>query len=107
MQHVICTGNVGVEQLHELRNLAPNVHVVAGQYDDLALGLPDTSIVQVGQFCIGVMHGHQLLPHCSLEAQARMRRKLGVDILVTGHSHRNEVRLHDDHYLINPVSLLL
>lgn len=104
MQHVICTGNVGLEQFQKLRTLAPNIHVVAGEYDDPSLGLPETSVVQVGQFRIGIIHGHQLLPYHSIEAQARMRRKLGVDIMITGHTHRHHVFVHDDSYFINPVS---
>jgi vacuolar protein sorting-associated protein 29 len=36
MQHVLCTGNlVTKEQFDELRNLAPNVHVVAGDCDQV------------------------------------------------------------------------
>ncbi|KUF94572.1 High-affinity nitrate transporter 2.2 [Phytophthora nicotianae] len=36
MQHVLCTGNmVTKEQFDELRNLAPNVHLVAGDCDQM------------------------------------------------------------------------
>ncbi|RLN92703.1 hypothetical protein BBJ28_00017795 [Nothophytophthora sp. Chile5] len=36
IQHVLCTGNlVTKEQFDELRNLAPNVHVVAGDCDQV------------------------------------------------------------------------
>jgi vacuolar protein sorting-associated protein 29 len=107
MQHVICTGNVGREQYNELRTLAPNVHVVAGDYDEEDLGFPETQVVQVGQFRIGIMHGHQVLPYNSQEAKARMRRKLNVDIFVSGHSHQNEVVLQDGYYHINPVRVVI
>lgn len=33
-----------------------------------------------------------------------MRRKLDVDILVSGHTHKNEVVEHEGRYHINPVS---
>lgn len=69
MQHVICTGNVGNEQYAELRELAPNLHVVAGDFDagnSGSLGqnvsFPETRVVQVGDFQIGVIHGHQIIP---------------------------------------------
>ena len=39
----------------------------------------------------------------SQDAIARMRRKLNVDILVSGHSHDNQVEVHDGYYHINPV----
>ena len=103
MQHVICTGNVGREQFQELCTLAPSVHVAAGDYDEDDLGFPEYRVLQVGQFRIGVMHGHQIVPYNSQDAKARMRRKLNVDIFISGHSHQNEVVLQDGKYHINPV----
>lgn len=103
MQHVLCTGNVGREQYNELRGLAPSVHVVAGDYDDDDLAFPETKVVQIGQFRIGIMHGHQVLPYNSQDAIARMRRKLNVDIFISGHTHKNEVVLQEGFYHINPV----
>ena len=103
MQHIICTGNVGVDQYNELLELAPNVHIVAGDYEDASLSFPDYQVVRVGQFKIGVIHGHQVLPYGSKEALGRTRRKLGVDILISGFSHQNEVSLQDGFYYINPV----
>ena len=105
MQHVICTGNVGTEQYEDLRELAPNLHVVQGDFGGESF--PETRVVQVGQFRIGVIHGHQVIPWKSHEALARMRRKLCVDILISGHTHQNEVVEHDGHYHINPVSAIL
>lgn len=103
MKYVICTGNVGVDQYNELLTLAPNVHVVAGDYEDPSLSFPECQVLEVGQFRIGVMHGHQILPRGSKQAMARMRRKLGVDIFISGFTHQNEVSLHEGFYYINPV----
>ena len=119
MQHVICTGNIGREQYNELCALAPNVHVVQGDFDSnnnehnnngidetAQASFPEVQVVQVGQFRVGLIHGHQLLPSAaSQDAKSRMRRKLDVDVLVTGHTHQNEVVLEDGYYYINPVSL--
>lgn len=105
MQHVICTGNVSSEQYEELQKLAPAVHVVAGDYDDMEF--PETRVVKVGDFRIGVIHGHQLVPWQSKEAIDRMRRKLNVDIIVTGHTHQSEVRAEDEFYHINPVRIVV
>lgn len=103
MQHVICTGNIG-DYLNEFCSLAPNVHAVAGDYDPLEYNFPETKVVQVGQFRIGIIHGHQILPFGSADAEARWRRKLNVDILIRGNSHKNEVEIHEGCYHINPVS---
>lgn len=114
MQHVICTGNISNAQYQELRGLAPNVHVVAGEYDDLdeanngggGPSFPETRVLQVGAFRIGVVHGHQLIPWKSKQAIERMRRKLDVDVIVTGFTHQNEVNVQeDDYYHINPVGV--
>jgi vacuolar protein sorting-associated protein 29 len=109
MQHVICTGNIAREQFNELCALAPNVHVVSGDFDnDETLPFPEVQIVQVGEFRIGLIHGHQLLPSASSQdAKSRMRRKLDIDILVSGHTHQNEVVLEDGYYHINPVGVVL
>jgi vacuolar protein sorting-associated protein 29 len=61
MQHVLCTGNLSKEQHDELRSLAPNVHVVRGSFDDNS-SFPDTKVVQIGQFKVGLISGHQVLP---------------------------------------------
>lgn len=107
MQHVICTGNLGDEQYEELRDLAPNVHVVQG--DNMmptdGMTFPETRVVQVGTFRVGVVHGHQVLPWKNQAALGRMRRKLGCDLLISGHTHQNEVVEYDGHYHINPVSV--
>lgn len=112
MQHVICTGNIGMEQYRELCALVPgpnHFHAVKGDSDgaDLfGLNLPEARVVRVGEFSIGVVHGHQLLPSAgSGDARSRMRRKLGVDVLITGHTHRNEVFSEDGCYYINPGSI--
>jgi len=110
MQHVICTGNLSPESLAELQQLAPNLHCVAGDYDCCDVdqqhqSFPETKVVQVGSFRIGVLHGHQMIPWKSREAVQRMRRKLQVDILITGHTHQSEVVVEDDGFChINPVS---
>eukprot|EP00536_Pseudo-nitzschia_multiseries_P008834 jgi/Psemu1/199144/e_gw1.232.82.1 len=118
MQHVICTGNAGPEQWNELRALAPNAVAVRGDMDtttssssslDASSSLsnfPEVRVVVAGQFRIGVIHGHQLLPSASSQdARARLRRKLDVDILVTGHTHQNDVVVEDGYYYINPGSI--
>jgi len=108
MQHVICTGNCSREQFNELCALAPNVHAVRGDYDDDdRLVFPEVQIIQVGKFRIGLMHGHQLMPSSSSQdAKSRMRRKLNVDVFISGHTHKNDCRVDDDGFFyINPGSI--
>ena len=59
-QHVLVTGNVvSKEQFDELRSLAPKFSIVRGDFDDNA-NFPESTVVQIGQFKIGLIHGHQV-----------------------------------------------
>mmetsp|Transcript_7049 Transcript_7049/g.16884 ORF Transcript_7049/g.16884 Transcript_7049/m.16884 type:complete len:202 (-) Transcript_7049:54-659(-) len=109
MQHVICTGNLGSkENFDGLRDLAPHVHVVAGDMEfagPQSAAFPETTVVTAGEFRIGVIHGHQITPWGDHMALGAMRRKLGCDILISGHTHQNEVVEQEGFYHINPGSI--
>ena len=73
MQHVLCTGNLSTkEQYEELRMLAPNVHVVRGSFDDNT-SFPDTKVIQIGQFKVGLISGHQVVPWGEPQSLAMVR----------------------------------
>mmetsp|Transcript_3264 Transcript_3264/g.4581 ORF Transcript_3264/g.4581 Transcript_3264/m.4581 type:complete len:205 (+) Transcript_3264:42-656(+) len=106
MQHVLCTGNlVTQEQYDDLRSLAPNVHVVRGDFDDASANYPDTKVVTIGQIKIGLCHGHQVVPWGDLDSLGMLQRQLDVDILVTGHTHRDQYAEADGALLVNPGSI--
>ncbi len=52
------------ESFDYLKTLASDVHVVRGDLDldDFNSNWPDQKVVTVGQFRIGICHGHQLVP---------------------------------------------
>lgn len=66
--------------------------------------LPETKVVQIGNFKIGLIHGHQVVPWGDLEALAAVQRQLDVDILVSGHTHQCSITQYDGKYFINPGS---
>jgi putative phosphoesterase len=102
---VLCTGNlVTKEQYDELKSLAPNVHVVRGGFDDDST-FPDSKVIQIGQFRIGLIHGHQIVPWADAHSLAMVQRQLDVDILITGHTHKNEVNEYEGKWFINPGSI--
>ena len=108
MQHVLCTGNLCTKEQHDfLRTLAPNVHVVRGDMDESphADGYPDHTVVTIGEFKIGLCHGHQVVPWGDDDALAILQRKLDVDILVTGHTHQNATTEYEGRWFINPGSI--
>ena len=111
MQHIICTGNIGApEEYERLRELvggsSANVHCVAGEYDFATsssvgggdssnMTFPETKVIQLGQFRVGIIGGHQVVPYGDLNALAMVRRKLNVDVLVCGTKRKEGVIEHE------------
>ncbi len=52
---------------------------------------PEETIVTVGGFRIGLIHGHQVTPSGNIQALAQVQRRLDVDVLVSGHTHQQSV----------------
>lgn len=103
IQHVLCTGNLcSVSMVEYLQSVCPDVHVVKGDLDEQAFD--EQKVVTIGQFKIGLCHGHQIVPWGEKEALAAVRRQLDVDILVTGHTHKYEATEHEGFLLLNPGS---
>eukprot|EP00030_Apusomonadida_sp_AF-17_P000385 a174388_1457.p2 GENE.a174388_1457~~a174388_1457.p2 ORF type:complete len:202 (+),score=76.84 a174388_1457:38-607(+) len=105
IQHILCTGNLtSRDQLDYLRHLAADCHVVRGEHDEIA-GLPESKVVQIGGFQIGVVHGHDVVPWGDHESLAMVARKLNCDILVSGHTHAFEAFEYEGKLFINPGSV--
>ena len=104
VQHVVCTGNIGNrEHTDWLKSLAPNVHIVQGDFD-LGSNLPDQKTVTIGEWKIGLIHGHQIVPWGDKEALGNLQRELECDILVHGHTHQMNIETIDGKYIVNPGS---
>ena len=61
-------------------------------------------MVTIGQFKIGLCHGHQVVPWGDAEALALLRRDLECDVLITGHTHKFNAFQRDGTFFINPGS---
>ena len=61
-------------------------------------------MVTVGQFRIGICHGHQIVPWGDVESLALVQRQLDVDILISGQTHKFEAFEHESKFYINPGS---
>ena len=62
--HRVCSssGNLCTKDSFDyLKTLANDVHIVRGDFDDNT-SWPEQKVVTVGQFKIGICHGHQLVP---------------------------------------------
>mmetsp|Transcript_664 Transcript_664/g.2421 ORF Transcript_664/g.2421 Transcript_664/m.2421 type:complete len:187 (+) Transcript_664:448-1008(+) len=104
IQHVLATGNLCCrETLEYLKGICPDLHVVKGDFDQE--DFPDSKIVKIGGFRIGLCHGHQVVPWGDMEALAMQQRQMDVDILVTGHTHKFQAYKYEERCLIiNPGS---
>ena len=74
IQHILCTGNLCTkETVDYLKTLASDVHVVRGDFEENT-NYPEQKVVTVGQFRIGVCHGHQVVPWGDQESLALINR---------------------------------
>ncbi len=106
-----------------MKTLANDVHVVRGDFDENS-SWPEQKVVTVGQFKIGLCHGHQLVPWGDAEGEvfcltidenppyihiflalATINRQLDCDILITGHTHKFEAYEHENRFYVNPGSI--
>ncbi|XP_027517355.1 vacuolar protein sorting-associated protein 29-like, partial [Corapipo altera] len=103
IQHILCTGNLCTKESYDyLRTLAGDIHVVRGDLENL--NYPEKKVVTVGQFRIGLIHGHQVIPWGDAASLALLQRQLDVDILISGHTHRFEAFEYEKKFYINPGS---
>jgi len=104
LQYVLSLGNIGSRESYDwLKSLSNNFHAVKGEFDES--NFPETKVVQIGDFKIGMIHGHQVTPWGDAEALANIQRQLNCDILLSGHTHVNSVSVYDGKYYINPGSI--
>ncbi|KAL0364664.1 UNVERIFIED_CONTAM: Vacuolar protein sorting-associated protein 29 [Sesamum angustifolium] len=95
---------VGALEVHDyLKTVCPDLHITRGEYDE-ETRYPETKTLTIGQFKLGVCHGHQVIPWGDLDSLAMLQRQLDVDILVTGHTHQFTAYKHEAGVVINPGS---
>lgn len=105
IQHVLCLGNIGNQATFDyLHSLSNDFHVVKGDYD-INRDLPEKKAVQIGNFNIGMIHGHQIIPMGDLEILANVQRELDCDILASGFTHQLSINTKEGKLYINPGSL--
>ncbi len=99
---VVCTGDLtGEEVLNYLKGLGERLSVVRGNMDHL--NLPEYEILELDEIVAGVIHGDQVYPRGNREQLIKVARKLGVDVLISGHTHSPDVYLKGV-LLLNPGS---
>eukprot|EP01111_Echinosteliopsis_oligospora_P013351 TRINITY_DN476_c0_g1_i1.p1 TRINITY_DN476_c0_g1~~TRINITY_DN476_c0_g1_i1.p1 ORF type:complete len:185 (+),score=52.09 TRINITY_DN476_c0_g1_i1:67-621(+) len=104
IQHILSPGNLCTKETHDyLKSLASDVHIVRGDFDENTT-YPETKVVTIGAFKIGLCHGHQIVPWGDHQSLSSLQRQLDVDILITGHTHKFEEFEINGKFFINPGS---
>ena len=100
----IYTGDLtGREVLEFIKSLAPRRYVVAGNMD--WLDLPEYEIVDLWGVKLGVVHGDQVYPRGNIPKLTRLARRLGVNVLISGHTHDPFIAVYEGIIHLNPGSI--
>ena len=107
IQHVLSIGNLTCEAtMNYLKTLSSgNVHTVLGDMDSAEnFSAKEELKLNIGDLKIGLVHGHQIVPWGCNRALEDYRRKINVDVLVSGHTHECEVEEREKGFYVNPGS---
>lgn len=89
IQQILSTGNICDRETWDyLRGVAADLRGVRGEFDENQT-LPPSLVVTHGPLRIGLLHGHQIVPLGDTEALSAVARKLDVDVLISGATHRS------------------
>ncbi len=105
-EFVLFTGDLtGESVLKWLRTISRALYIVRGNMDYLPL--PRQAVVEHEWLRIGLVHGDGVYPRGNPVGLSSIARKLGVQILVSGHTHSDFARVSPDGniLLLNPGSL--
>ena len=104
LQYVLSLGNIGSRESYDwLRSLSNDFHGVKGDYD--TDNFPEKKVVTIGEFKIGMIHGHQVLPWNDTESLSYLARELDCDIFLSGNTHQIGVKVLDNKLYLNPGSI--
>jgi vacuolar protein sorting-associated protein 29 len=103
---IFLTGNVCCREVFDyFREVCSNIYAVKGEFDDYAKDIPETQVVEIEDLKFGIIHGHQVVPWGDKESLGQWQRKLGVDVLVSGHTHNQKTFELDGKLFMNPGSI--
>ena len=89
--------------IEELEELAP-VMAVQGNMDRAnGIDLPKAKVIEAEGLKIGIIHG-EVYPRADSDQLVYLAQELGVDILVSGHSHQPKIEQKNGILLLNPGS---
>ncbi|KAL4785133.1 Metallo-dependent phosphatase-like protein [Aspergillus varians] len=102
---ILSLGNLTDRNTFEfLRQIAPDLQLVKGDFDVDSPNLPLSKVVTHGSLRIGFTHGHTIIPPGDADALLIAARQMDVDILLWGGTHRFEAFELEGRFFVNPGS---
>ncbi|KAF2673264.1 retrograde transporter [Microthyrium microscopicum] len=102
---ILCLGNLTDRETTEfLRNIAPDLQVVKGDFDTETPTLALSKVVTHGSLRIGFTHGHSIIPPGDADSLLIAARQMDVDVLLWGGTHRFEAYEMEGKFFVNPGS---
>ena len=92
------------ETFDYLRQVAPELHIIKGDYDVDTPNLALSKVVQHGSMRIGFTHGHTIIPQGDADALLIAARQMDVDVLLWGGTHKFEAYELEGKFFVNPGS---
>ncbi len=103
---ILCTGDLTKPEIFDqLESLAPVRNVIGNM--DYYFGLrsfPRYDIIKLSKSKIGLTHGTRIRPRGNPEQLAHIAQEIDVDILISGHTHAQSIRIVNNILLLNPGS---
>ncbi|NPB00337.1 MAG: YfcE family phosphodiesterase [Crenarchaeota archaeon] len=87
------------------KTLGRTVYAVEGNMDYLPLPEHETFMHPIASIRFGVVHGHQVRPRGNIVQLTEIARRLGVNVLISGHTHSPLIRVFENILHLNPGSL--
>ena len=103
VEKILFTGDLTDQKVLDWLNEIAPVMVVRGNMDHLAL--PEYEVLNIEGVKIGLIHGNQVHPRGNRKQLASISRELGVNVLISGHTHHPFYEECKDVILLNPRSI--
>lgn len=101
---ILHTGDItSLEVIKELEKIAPTIAIQGNMDRTKGLNLPKSKVITIENKKIGLIHG-EVYPRGDSQQLYYTALELGVDILVSGHSHIAQVEKIKGIILVNPGS---
>ncbi len=100
----IYTGDFTSEEIYNwFKSLGKKTYAVKGNMDYIEL--PEYVVIKLNSIKVGVIHGDQVYPRGNIPKLSNIAHRLGVNVLLSGHTHKPFIKIYNEVLHINPGSI--